>query len=88
MAVTAPSRRAPLPIHAEGGVILWSRKLGVFRCVDLRRQRDNHARKKERGRATAKDVTANLAFRLHSIFIVATEPWSRLTLREDGDFCS
>jgi len=82
--VAAPNMGASAPIHAEGGVILWSWKLGGFvRCVNRRGQRDNHARKKEQGCGTAKDVTVNFIFRLHSIFIVANEPWSRLTLREE-----
>ena len=80
----APGREASVPIHAEGGAILWSSKLGGFvRGVDRRGERDSHARKKEHGCSTAKDVTANLSFCLHSIFIVATEPWSRLPLREE-----
>src|SRR5262249_18357241 len=39
-------------------------------------------------RATAKNVTVNFTLRLHNIYIPATEPWSRLTLREESDFCS
>src|SRR5262249_36287433 len=35
---------------------------------------------KQRSCATAKDVTANLTLRLQSIYVLATEPWSRLTL--------
>jgi hypothetical protein len=46
----------------------------------------DYSKKKERGRATVKNVTANFAFR--GIYIPATEPWSRLTLREECDFCS
>ena len=53
--------------------------------MDRRAESDNHARKEQRARAAAKNVSAKFAFCFHSyISVLRREPWSRLTLREEG----
>ena len=70
------SSSALVCIRAEGGVILRSESLGrLLRQIDRRAEGDNHARKEQRGRAAAKNVSANFAFRFHSyISVLRREP--------------
>ena len=53
--------------------------------MDRRAEGDNHARKEQRARAAAKNVSTKFVVRFHSYTsLLRREPWSRLTLREEG----
>src|SRR5262249_17564047 len=53
--------------------------------MDRRAESDNHARKEQRGRAAAKNVSAKFSFRFHRYnSLLRREPSSRLTLQEEG----
>src|SRR4030095_8577901 len=53
--------------------------------MDRRAEGDKHTRKKQCARAAAKNVSAKFVVRFHSYTsVLRREPWSRLTLREEG----
>ena len=53
--------------RAERSVILRRESLGgLLRQIDRRAEGDDHARNEQRGRTTAKNVSAKFAFRFHS----------------------
>jgi hypothetical protein len=53
--------------------------------MDRRAERDNHARKEQRARAAAKNVSAKFAFCFHSyISVLRREPWVAIDPAEEG----